>query len=201
MTTYKKLTLVLGIYATTSLLITLTPLMVIGMVTSLWQTAALVLVPPTMLCGAWLFVGATDGRHSLDDQTDSERSQVTGAMYAAGAILVVSQVLAMLKIYGLLDGQVSDRMFGFGVGVFTVILGNATPKVVFSAKTLELRKLTAQSAQAAGRFAGISLILAGLATMAAWAFLPHSSANVATISLVSVAVIASIGRFMIARKA
>lgn len=201
MTTYKKLTLVLGIYAVTSLFIILTPLVVIGMVTSLWQTAALVLVPPTMLFGAWLFVGATDRRHSLDEQTDSEREQVTGAMYAAGAVLLVSQILAVLKVYGLFDAQASDRLFGFGIGVFTVILGNATPKVVFSAKTLELRKLTAQGAQSAGRFSGISLMLAGLGTMAAWAFLPHSLANVATIALVLLAVIASFARFQFARKA
>lgn len=199
MTTYKKFTTVLGLYAMASLGISVTPLVLGGMVAPLWQTAMQIGLPIVMLCGAWLFVGATDRRHSLDDQTESERGQATGAIYAAGAILLVSQALAVLKIYGLLDAQASDRLFGFGIGVFTVILGNATPKVVFSAKTLELRKLTAQSAQAAGRFSGISLMLAGLGTMAAWAFLPHSLANAATITLVLVAVIASFARFYVAR--
>ncbi|MBO6505832.1 MAG: hypothetical protein JJ850_02125 [Kordiimonadaceae bacterium] len=201
MTTYKKFTTVLGLYAIASLAISVTPLVLNGMVATLWQTAMIIGLPIVMLGGAWLFVGATDSRHSLDDQTESERGQATGAIYAAGAVLLVSQALAVLKIYGLLDAQASDRLFGFGIGVFTVILGNATPKVVFSQKTLELRKLTAQAAQAAGRFSGISLMLAGIGTMVAWAFLSHSLANAVTITLTLIAVIASFVRFQVARKA
>lgn len=201
MTTYRKLSLTLCLYGAVSLVVTITPLMLRGMVGPLWQTVTLSGLPFLMLCGAWLFVGVTDRRHSLDEQTESERKQATGAIYSAGLVLLVAQVLAVLKIYGQLDGEASDQLFGFAVGAFVVILGNATPKVVFSSKTLELRKLTAPAAQSIGRFSGLSLMLAGVGMMLVWVLLPHEMASVVAPALVITALIASFTHFLFARKA
>jgi len=200
MKTYKKLSTVLGMTALVSLALATVPLLA-GTDAPTWQLASAVSVPLLLLFIFWRFLAASERNQSLDDQTASERKQAVGAVYSVSLALLVAEAVALAKMAGVLAEQPSEQLFGIAVGLFVVILGNAMPKVAFSAKTLENRNLTAPAAQAANRFSGLVLMLAGAGMTLAWAVLPHGPAGIVAPALLLAAVIASVVRFQLARQA
>ena len=201
MTTYKKLSLVLGIYAAASLALTAVFFVPVGVTIPVWQAALLTGLPLLMLFLVWRFLKSIERKHSLDGQTESERKQAVGGVYVVGPVLLVAEALAVLNIHGMLEGELSTRLFGAAAGIFVIVLGNAMPKVAFSKKTLVLRKLSGQAAQAANRFAGLALMSAGAGMVLSWAILPHGTARVIAPALLLAAVIGSFARFYMARSA
>lgn len=200
MKTYKKLSMVLGMTAAVSFVLTTVSLLV-GADAPTWQLSLLVSVPLILLFIVWRFLKATEHNQSLDEQTASERKQAVGAVYSVSLALLVTEVLAVAKMVDVLAEQPSGQIFGIAVGLFVVVLGNAMPKVAFSAQTLRLRKLSGQAAQAANRFSGLALMSAGAGMVLSWAVLPHGTARVIAPALLVAAVIASYARFHLARNA
>jgi len=200
MKTYKKLSKVLSIAAAVSLALSTMPLLV-GFDVPPQQLLLLVSVPLLLLFILWRFLAATERSQSLDYQTASERKQAVGAVYSVSIALLVAEALAVAKMVGVLAEQPSGQIFGIAVGLFVVILGNAMPKVVFSAQTLARRKLTGQAALAANRFSGLALMSAGAGMILSWAALPHGTARTVAPVLLLAAVIASFARFFLAQRA
>lgn len=200
MTTYKKLSLVLGIYAAMSFLLTITPLVLPGSDITFWKAALLVVLPLLVLFLLWRFIDRTEHRHSLDDQTESERNQTVGAVYVAGPALLIPEALAVLRMYDLVDAEPSHRLLGVSAGVFVMVLGNAMPKVVFSSRTLVLQKLSSRAAQAANRFSGLALMVAGAGMVLVWTLLPFEPASAIAPVLLLAAVISSCVRYRLARR-
>lgn len=200
MKAYKKLSTVLGVTAAVSLALTSVPLLA-GADAPTWQLALIVSVPQWLLFIVWRILAASERNQSLEQQTASECKQAVGAVYSVSLALLVAQALAVAKMVGVFAEQPSGQLFGIAVGLFVVILGNAMPKVAFSAKTLENRNLTAPAAYAANRFSGLVLMSAGAGMVLSWAILPHDTARVIAPVLLLAAVIASIARFHLARRA
>lgn len=201
MTTYKNLSKTLGLTAAASLTLTALFLALTNATAPQWQVALIVGLPLVMLLCVWRFLAASERKHSLDDQNESERKQAVGAIYAIGLAILVAQGLAIAKITGVVADQPSGQVFGIAVGILVVILGNAMPKVAFSEKTLESRKLSAHAAQAANRFSGFMMMIAGVGMVLAWLVLPYEPARWVAPALLVAALIASFVRFQRARRA
>lgn len=201
MTTYQNLSTALGATAAISLTLNTVILLQVETQAPLWQTVLLIGLPLAMLFVVWRFLRATERKHSLEDQNASERKQAVGAVYAVCIAILGAQALAVAKMLGALAGVASDQLFGIAVGIFAVILGNAWPKVAFSERTLKNRKLTAPAAQAANRFSGLAVMLAGVGMILVWTLLPHGPARLIAPTLLVAALIASFTKFLLVRRA
>ncbi len=103
-----------------------------------------------------------------------ERFFYVGAILSAGGLIVGAMALKILISVDLVNGDITQRVWGIAGGILLAMVGDLTPKVLGPlAKTPQSRR----RAQTTRRYVGGSFFMAGLAAAAAWAFLPTALAK------------------------
>lgn len=113
---------------------------------------------------------------------------IRAGVVAGGLILAVSLGVRLAQAVGALDDvEIARRLSMVILGVFLMFTGNAIPKTL---TPLSAMSCDAAKVQAAQRFTGWALVLAGAGFAAAWAVLPLSLATPVSITLFVVAALA-----------
>lgn len=118
-------------------------------------------------------------------------SLIQKALVLAGLILVVSLGLTMAVRSGWIETDTMLRAQGVMTGLVLVLCANLVPKLPERAACLSKK-------QAVQRFAGWTLVLAGLGHMLAWLVLPLDLANPVAMALVATAVLLVLARVALA---
>ena len=122
----------------------------------------------------WGIVTFLERRRSLKSYGEAERRFFTGSVIVAGLILAAAQGIKLIDTLGDFDMDRLERVWGVGIGVVLVIMGNVMPKIL---SPLAAQRCSESKTQSIQRFAGWSFVLAGLAYAIVWMVLPVTQAN------------------------
>ncbi len=118
---------------------------------------------------------------------------IRGALVLAGVILAVPLVLALAVRSDLIANDTAERLRQVIMGMVLVISANVVPKML---KPLAEERCGASTTQAVQRFAGWTLVLAGLGYAVAWVILPIDRASVVATSIVAAGVVLVMARVL-----
>ena len=104
------------------------------------------------------------------------------ALILAALILAFSFSLTLAVRSDLIDGSTQQRAQGVMIGMVLVIFANLVPKTL---ESLSATRCGVSKTQAVQRFAGWTLVLAGLGYSIAWLVLPIEQARIPAMSLVA----------------
>jgi hypothetical protein len=124
--------------------------------------------------------------------SESERRFRILSVVLAGMLLAVSLGATLADTLGFKGGMLLERGPGIATGLMLLVLGNTLPKVL---GPLASRSALAAHMQAMQLWAGWTLALAGILTIATWVLAPVAQAqNIAT-AIAATAVVLIIGRW------
>ncbi|MCZ6673885.1 MAG: hypothetical protein O7C75_13215, partial [Verrucomicrobia bacterium] len=78
----------------------------------------------------WGIVMLLERRRSPKSSSEAERRFFTGSVIVAGVLLAGAQGIKLIETLGDFDPDRLQRVWGVGVGVILVIMGNAMPKIL-----------------------------------------------------------------------
>lgn len=111
-------------------------------------------------------------------------SNIRFCLLAALAILGSAMLLHVFGSYGLIDGNVGERIFMATLGLMVAAFGNAIPKVL---KAPRVSLSAERRTQAAKRRAGWAMVLAGSIYASAWVVAPEEWARPVSLSVLGLA--------------
>jgi hypothetical protein len=99
----------------------------------------------------------------------TDTKAIRTAVVMAGAILVSSAALVVMRKLGAIDHETSTRLLAAGFGLIVAFQGNAIPKTLTALRADRDREARAQACR---RRAGWTFLIAGLGYSAVWLLLP-----------------------------
>jgi hypothetical protein len=143
----------------------------------------------------WLVLRLAERRPTRT--TSSQRDLLALAVVAAGLLLAAALAISLAGALGFDTGALPARARGLAVGLALLAQGNALPRAL---EPLNVANLAAAGeAQAARRWTGWVLSLAGVACVALFSFAPLHGAEVASAMVTAAALLLILGRQSSAR--
>jgi hypothetical protein len=137
-------------------------------------------------------------RSSGDAASVRSLASVTGAVVFGGLIMIIPLAVTLAHAHGFVDDPDSGRRLTMIIlGAYFVVTGNAIPKTVATASSMQCDGARAQAFQ---RFAGWTWVLCGLGFATAWLALPIEAAEPVSTGLVATAMIVTIVRLLRLRR-
>ena len=99
----------------------------------------------------------------------TDTKAIRTAVGMAGAILVSSAALVLMRKLGAIDHETSTRLLAAGFGLIVAFQGNAIPKTLTALRADRNREARAQACR---RRTGWTFLIAGLGYSAVWLLLP-----------------------------
>ncbi len=127
----------------------------------------------TMPC-IWLIALWRFRRRPLHDYGDAERRFFVGSIYTAGGIVASAMLLRLVDQATSFEFNGVERVWGIAIGILLIFVGNIVPKIL---SPLSSKYCSDAQAQVTQRFAGWSLVLAGLIYAGLWMFAPFERAD------------------------